>query len=161
MASPYWDDTVFLVVADHDSRVFGKNLVPISNFHIPGLILGGGIAPRRDDRIVSQIDLAPTLLSLIGIGDPTPMIGQDLTHADKLRPGRALMQYDRNFALMQGQDVVILQPGKPAASFRYDTRADQLTPVAPLPALTRAALAHALWGTQAYEQGLYRLPPAR
>lgn len=160
MASPYWNDTVFLVVADHDSRVFGKHLVPISNFHVPGLILGGGIAPRRDARIVSQIDLAPTLLSLIGIGDPTPMIGQDLTDPTRLRPGRALMQYDRNFALMQGQDVVILQPGKPAASFRYEVGADQLTPVAPLPALGRAALAHALWGTQAYEQGLYRLPPA-
>jgi phosphoglycerol transferase MdoB-like AlkP superfamily enzyme len=161
MASPYWNDTVFLVVADHDSRVFGKNLVPISNFHIPGLILGGGVAPRRDDRIVSQVDLAPTLLSLIGVGDATPMIGQDLTNPAHLQPGRALMQYDRNFALMQGKDVVILQPGKPAASFRYDTKADQLTPVAPLPELTRAALAHALWGTQAYEQGLYRLPPAK
>lgn len=161
MASPYWNDTVFLVVADHDSRVFGKNLVPISNFHIPGLILGGGIAPRRDDRIVSQIDLAPTLLSLIGIGDPTPMIGQDLTDPAHLVPGRALMQYDRNFALMRGKDVVILQPGKPAESFRYDSKADQLTPAAPLPQLARAALAHALWGTEAYEKRLYRLPSAR
>ena len=46
MASPYWENTVFLVVADHDSRVFGKNMVPIGNFHIPGLILGGGIESR-------------------------------------------------------------------------------------------------------------------
>ncbi|WDS35739.1 LTA synthase family protein [Pseudoxanthomonas sp.] len=160
MASPYWNDTVFLVVADHDSRVFGKNLVPISNFHIPGLILGGGIAPRRDDRIVSQVDLAPTLLSLMGIDDPTPMVGQDLTDPSHLVPGRALMQYDRNFALMRGNDVVILQPGKPAASFEYDVKANQLVPVAPLPELSRAALAHALWGTEAYEKGLYRLPPA-
>ena len=69
MASDYWDDTVFLVVADHDSRVFGEDLVPVKNFHIPALILGGGIAPRLDERIASQIDLGPTLLSLIGIGD--------------------------------------------------------------------------------------------
>ena len=43
MTSPYWKDTVFLVVADHDSRVLGQDLVPIANFHIPGLILGAGI----------------------------------------------------------------------------------------------------------------------
>lgn len=161
MASSYWDDTVFLIVADHDSRVFGKNLVPISNFHIPGLILGGGITPQRDDRIVSQIDLAPTLLSLIGIEDPTPMIGQDLSDPGHLVPGRALMQYDRNFALMRGKDVVILQPGKSPESFHYDLGADRLTPAAPMPDLAHAALAHALWGTEAYERGLYRLPPGK
>lgn len=47
MASAYWKDTVFLVVADHDSRVFGKDLVPIDNFHIPALILGGYRAATR------------------------------------------------------------------------------------------------------------------
>ena len=159
MASPYWKDTVFLVVADHDSRVFGKDLVPIANFHIPGLILGADIAPRRDPRIVSQVDLAPTLLSLIGIDDPTPMVGQDLTDPQRLNPGRAMMQYDRNFAWMAGNDVVILQPDKPAAGFRYDAATDRLLPAAASAQMTRTALAHALWGTEAYEQGLYRLPP--
>ena len=46
---------LFLVIADHDSRVGGASLVPIPRFHIPGVILGDGIAPRKDPRIVSQI----------------------------------------------------------------------------------------------------------
>lgn len=158
MASPYWEDTVFLVVADHDSRVFGKNMVPIGNFHIPGLILGGGIPVRRDDRIVSQIDLPPTLLSLLGIADPTPMLGQDLTDLRRLQPGRALMQYDRNLAWMEGNDVAILQPDKPARGYRYDPATDQLQPQALRPELARRAHAHAMWGTLAYEKELYRLP---
>lgn len=157
MQSEYWQDTVFLVVADHDSRVFGQDLVPMGNFHIPGLILGGGIPARRDVRVVSQIDLAPTLLSLAGIADATPMIGVDLTHLDRLVPGRAMMQYDGNFAWRQGNDVVILQPGKPPRDFRVDAR-QRLLPAAAQPALQRRALAHALWGTQAYEQELHRLP---
>lgn len=160
MASPYWKDTVFLIVADHDSRVLGQDLVPIANFHIPGLILGADIVPRRDPRIVSQVDLAPTLLSLIGIDDPTPMTGQDLTDPERLKPGRAMMQYDRNFAWRSGNDVVILQPGKPAAGFRYDVATDRLSPAVASAQMTRTALAHALWGTEAYERGLYRLPPA-
>lgn len=40
--------------------------MPVENFHIPGVILGAGITPYRDGRIVSQIDMAPTLLSLLG-----------------------------------------------------------------------------------------------
>lgn len=158
MASAYWDDTVFLVVADHDSRVFGRTLVPVEDFHIPGLILGGGIAPRRDDRLASQIDLGPTLLSLAGIGDPTPMNGRDLADPALDLPGRALMQYDANFAWMEEDRVVILQPGNPPLQFRYDFARRTLSPAPLDPALARRAHAQALWGSLAYQKGWYRLP---
>lgn len=158
MASDYWGDTVFLVVADHDSRVFGKDLVPVDNFHIPALILGAGIAPRRDDRIASQIDLGPTLLSLIGIGDATPMNGRDLGDASLQGPGRALMQYHGNFAWMQDEDVVVLQPHKPPQQYRYDVASQRLR-AAPLdPTLAKFAHAQALWGSLAYDKHWYRLP---
>ncbi|MBA6233046.1 MULTISPECIES: hypothetical protein [unclassified Colwellia] len=35
----YWKDTVSSVVADHDARALGNELVPIKNFHTPGVIL--------------------------------------------------------------------------------------------------------------------------
>ena len=157
MASEYWDDTVFLVVADHDSRVFGQDLVPISNFHIPAMILGADIQPRRDDRIASQIDLGPTLLSLIGIGDATPMNGRDLGDPSLQGPGRALMQYDGNFAWMQGEDVVVLQPQKPPRQYRYDVASKRLQPAPLQPDLAKTAHAQALWGSLAYEKGWYHL----
>ena len=157
MASSYWDDTVFLVVADHDSRAFGRTLVPIDNFHIPGVILGGAIKPRRDGRIVSQIDLPPTLLSLAGIDTPTPMTGQDLNDPERLQPGRAMMQYDNNFAWMQGDSVVILQPGQAPAQFRYAPATGMQPGSALDPALARRAHMHALWGSLAYTRGWYRL----
>lgn len=155
MASGYWDDTVFLVVADHDSRVFGQDLVPVDNFHVPAMILGGGIAPRRDDRIASQIDLGPTLLSLIGIGDATPMTGRDLGDDTLQLPGRALMQYDGNFAWMQGEDVVVLQPQKPPSQYRYDAGSKRLVDAPLDPALAGIAHAQALWGSLAYDRGWY------
>lgn len=160
MAAPYWEDTVFLVVADHDSRAFGRDLVPVNNFHIPGLILGAGIAPRRDARVASQIDLAPTLLSLIGIDAATPMTGRNLADPGMTLPGRALMQYDRNFAWMQGEDVVVLQPERAAEQYRYDERSQRLLPAALSPELASEAHRQALWATRAYENGWYRLPPA-
>lgn len=155
----YWKDTIFIVVADHDSRVVGADLVPISRFRIPGLILGDAIEPKRDHRIVSQIDLPPTLLSLIGISDSYPMLGRDLTQVSDDWPGRALMQYDKNFALIEGKDVVILQPEKAAQGFQYDEKTEQLTPYAPAAAtLEKKALSWALWGSLAYQQELYHLP---
>ncbi|MGL6264253.1 LTA synthase family protein [Aeromonas jandaei] len=154
--SEYWKDTLFLVIADHDSRVSGASLVPIPRFHIPGVIVGDGIAPKKDPRIVSQIDMAPTLLSLMGISADYPMLGKDLTRMPADWPGRAIMQYDKNFALMRGQDVVILQPERPAEGYRYDDATETLTPVTQPAAMKEATLGLALWGSLAYQKGLYR-----
>lgn len=157
--APYWEDTVFLIVADHDSRVTGDGLVPLARFHIPGLILGQGIPARRDKRVVSQIDMGPTLLSLMGISATYPMLGRDLTQTPEDWAGRALMQYDRNFAYLNGNEVTILQAGKPAAGFVYDPQQQRLLPgETPTPARAEEALAHVLWGDMAYEKGWYALP---
>ncbi|MGV8942287.1 MAG: hypothetical protein ACOH1P_12275 [Lysobacter sp.] len=65
------------------------------------MILVTGIGPRRDGRIASQTDLAPALLSLIAIENPTLLLGQNLTNPDVLQPGRAMFQYDRDHACMR------------------------------------------------------------
>lgn len=151
----YWQDTVFLVVADHDSRVYGSSLVPIQHFHIPGLILGGGITPKRDKRLISQIDLPTTLLSLIGIDADYPMLGYDLTQT--ANPNRAMMQFDKTFAFMQGDDVVILQQGQAAKGFSYDTKTHRLIDQPLQPELEHQALAYSLWGGYVYKNRLFKL----
>ncbi|MCL1126940.1 LTA synthase family protein [Shewanella surugensis] len=153
--SDYWKDTIFLIVADHDSRVSGASLVPISRFRIPGVILGEGVVPKQDNRVVSQIDLAPTLLSLMGISATYPMLGQDLTKVSDDWPGRALMQYDKNMAYMRGNDVVILQPEHEAKGFEYDPVKQSLKEQPQSKAMKQTALAWALWGSLAYQKGYF------
>ena len=70
-------------MADHDSRAYGDQLVPIKHFHIPAVIVGDGISHRQDSRLASQIDLPQTMLSLIGVDSENPMIGHDLTKISK------------------------------------------------------------------------------
>lgn len=154
--SDYWKNTIFLVVADHDSRVGGESLVPIRHFHIPGLILGADIEPRRDSRLVSQIDMPTTLLSLAGISGEYPMIGYDLTKADN--PNRAFMQYDQTQAMMKGTDVIILQPNTAPKGYVYNLATKQLEAQEQPEALKNEALAHALLGSYLYNRQLYKLP---
>ena len=158
--SDYWDDTVFLIVADHNSRVYGNEALPVRRFHIPGLILGGSIRPKVFDPVASQIDLPPTLLSLIGVSAEHPMIGHDLTLPDaQVSPGRAIMQFNGTQAYMDGDRVAILQKDMPIQQFTYEQ--GRLTPVTGVsPGLSTKALAHASWSSMAYEQALYRLPAA-
>lgn len=148
-SSSYWDDTVFMVIADHDSRVAGASLVPIEHFRIPGVILGVGIEPREDDRLVSQIDIAPTLLSLIGISGTTPMLGHDLTKHVPEEKQRVMMQYDKNFAYMTKDSVVILQPQKKPKAFTYEN--SQLIETEINQFMGERAQAHVLFGSLAYQ----------
>lgn len=160
-ASDYWRDTVFLVVADHDIRVRGDSLVPIERFHIPGLILGADLKPRRIKTVASQIDLPTTLLSLIGIDARHPMIGRDLNREPDGLPGRAMMQYEQHYAWMEGQQVVVLRPDKAPAYGIYDPSRKRLQDTAPpadANALAQRALGHVLLPAWLYREQLYRLP---
>ena len=151
----YWENTIFIVVADHDARAMGSDLVPINNFHIPGVILNSGIGPKLDERVVSQIDLAPTLLSLMGVEIQSPMLGQDLTNPEAAN--RAMMQYAENFAYINDNKVTILQPNKPPLNFTYDHDNGALSSSEENKELSEIALSHVLWGTIAYEKGWFKL----
>jgi len=114
--SPYWDDTIFLVVADHASNYKihpeeKQQLMPIKRFQIPAMILGGGIKAKKINRIVSQIDLMPTMLSLIGVSTITPMVGLDLTREDLEQiPQHVIMQYADIQAYREDNQFVLFQP---------------------------------------------------
>lgn len=159
--SPYWENTLFLVVADHDIRVRGNTLIPVERFHIPGLILGADIEPRRLTTVASQIDLGPTVLSLMGVTADTPMIGRDLSAEPAGHPGRAMMQYEQNFGFMEGFDLTVLRAEREPVLARYDPLAKHLGADRPLseddPRAQRA-LAHSLLPSWLYREQRYRLP---
>lgn len=114
----YYDDTVFLVVADHNVRAYGNDGVPINMFQIPGLILGGGIEPRKYEEIATQPDSIATTLDLVGADFEYPILGHSI-FSDKKRE-LAFMQFNDNYALMVKDKVAVIRPGKEASTYRYD-----------------------------------------
>lgn len=152
-SSNYWDNSVILVVADHDERPRGRSLVPISSYHIPGLILGGGIEPKTYTSVASQIDLMPTLFGLAGISCVAPLVGNDLLGLPATYPGHALMQYGDSHAYMEGADVVIHRPGTAPAQFTYHD--DELTPAETEGSLVQKAAVWATLPSVLYQNNLY------
>ena len=150
----YWKDTIFIVVADHDSRVSGASLVPIRHFHIPAVIFGNDVPHKVEDRLASQIDLAPTLLSLIGASGEHPMLGNDFTKPLRANQARALLQYDKNFAYLKEGKAIIFQPDKAPQTFLLE--GEDLTPTQPDEALSKEAHAYANFGSMAYQKAWYK-----
>lgn len=82
----------------------------------------------------------------------------DLTQRD---PNRALMQYVENLCCLQGDKLLVLEPFKPPREFRYRAapvgQDEAYEPVEPVDeALSKEALAHALWASWVYREEKYR-----
>lgn len=154
--SNYWDNTVFIVIADHDARATGSHLVPVDRFHIPAVIFGKGIAPREDDRIASNIDMPPTLLSLIGVNAVSPMIGRDMTKPLGRAQERAMMQFDKNYGYLTRDSLVVFSPGEKVATYHYNFNDNSYEPVQLRQEDIDTAKANALFGSMAYQNDWYQ-----
>jgi phosphoglycerol transferase MdoB-like AlkP superfamily enzyme len=88
---PWFNNTVFVLIADHTSNGRGRTDLPPENYHIPFIIYAPGIvAPGKVETIASQIDLAPTLLAMLSISYQSQFFGQDIL-TDGKRHQRAFM----------------------------------------------------------------------
>lgn len=154
----YFENTVFLVVADHDTRAFGADLVPLERFHIPGLLLAPGLAPAKLDTLASQVDLMPTALGLMGLDTRHPMIGRDLLDPAAGRPGRAVLQYEDQHVYWVGDRLVVHRPGKRVQQFGLGGGALREETVDG--EFARDGLAHALLPFWLYDRGAYAHVPA-
>jgi len=113
----YYRDTVFLVVADHDERVRGDQLVPIHSFHIPGVFFGANVPSEVVATRVSQLDLLPTALALMGLSATIPAVGRNLMSPTERAASSVVMMYGNNHAYLKGDNVIIHRPHLPAAQF--------------------------------------------
>ena len=144
--------------------MYGDELVPVGKFHIPGVILGADVVARRIDSLVSQIDLAPTLLSLMGVDGEHPFPGRDLTrtlpefgNSPAPVPARAMMQFDQNFAWLERDRLTVLLPDGSSRQFAFDRSTKQLEPAATIdPEAVRQALANVLMPAWLYREQRYR-----
>ena len=114
----YYKNTVFIVVADHNVRVYGDDLVPVNMFHIPALIIADGLKPQKFNRLSTQPDVLATALDLMGVDFTYPVLGHSI-YSDK-KQDMALMMFNDTFALRVGNKVAIVQPNKEALTFVYE-----------------------------------------
>ncbi|MEW5676510.1 LTA synthase family protein [Flavobacterium enshiense] len=153
----YFKNTIFIVIADHNTRTYGKHLVPIHKFHIPALIIGPGVPKGQSyDKLLSQIDIPPTLLNMIGTKVEIPMPGRNISQIKPDTKGRAIMQFHDINAFRVENQVVIMQPNKEPLQFeiKNDTT---LTPVKLDPELAKDALAHVTAAGNLYKERKYKL----
>ncbi|MEQ6328232.1 sulfatase-like hydrolase/transferase [Pseudomonas sp. B11D7D] len=107
---PWFKDTLFVFVADHTAGSAGKEDLPVANYHIPLFIYAPEhIEPGEFTEVVSQIDLAPTLLGMLNIDYVSTFFGRNVLREDRAA-GRALVGNYQHLGLFDGNNLAILSP---------------------------------------------------
>ncbi len=140
---PWFDNTIFVVVADHGARVYGKAEIPLETYEIPLMIYSPKhIAARQIDTLMTQIDIAPTVLGLLGLSYEAPFFGIDSLHERPDHARIALFSHNHDVAILRDNQLVVLGLGKTHQSLTYDPLAKTFKPRADDAALRDLGVAY-------------------
>ena len=104
--SGYYDNTIFVLLADHTSE-FVENIENAPNlFHIPLLLVGPGVRSGTDDRIGSQFDILPTIMDIAGWSTDYASLGRSLMDNSRVNERAALGVRDNALTWITAQGWV-------------------------------------------------------
>jgi phosphoglycerol transferase MdoB-like AlkP superfamily enzyme len=106
---PWFDNTVFIIVADHCASSSGKVALPLEKYRIPCMVYSRGfIAPQKVTTLMSQIDIMPTVFSLLHLRYQSKFIGQNVL--SRTYQPRAVMATYQDLGYLQDSTLTILSP---------------------------------------------------
>ena len=114
---PWFNNTIFVIVADHCASSAGKTELPVDKYRIPAMIYSPGfIKPQRYTNLVSQIDIMPTLFGLLNFNYQSKFFGQDVLQ-ENYKP-RALIATYQDLGLIKDNVLTILSPKQQVKQFQ-------------------------------------------
>ncbi|MDW8848717.1 sulfatase-like hydrolase/transferase [Flavobacterium sp. MMLR14_040] len=111
----WFKNTVFVIVADHCASSAGKTQLPLDKYRIPAFIYNSDIKPEKCNKLMSQIDLMPTLFGLLHFDYESKFFGQDVLKPD-YKP-RAFIATYQDLGLIKDNVLTILSPKKVVKQF--------------------------------------------
>ncbi|MDH3319179.1 MAG: LTA synthase family protein [Betaproteobacteria bacterium] len=159
---PWFANTVFVITADHGANARGGAQIPVDKYRIPLFVYAPGlIAPRRVDRLMSQIDIAPTLLGMLGFDYYSKFLGRDLLNSPPASD-RAFVANYQTLGFIHGGQIALLQPKGRMQAYRMEADG-RVGAIASAPELERDAIAYYQVASHAFRNGLLRdeeqIPP--
>jgi phosphoglycerol transferase MdoB-like AlkP superfamily enzyme len=151
---PWFDDTLFVITADHGANARGTLEIPVDKYRIPVFFYSPKhVAAQRVDRLMSQIDIPPTLLGLLGVSYFGKFFGRDMLHAPA-GGDRAFVANYQTLGYLRDDKLVVLRPRRQVSVFRLDARGLPASPIED-PALAREAIALYQSAARVFREGLY------
>jgi len=153
---PWFNNTLFVIVSDHCAKSAGKTDLPVNRYHIPCIIYAPQLVkPAIENRLVSQIDLAPTILGLMNLNYTSRFLGYDIYN---MTPGneRAFISTYQDMGYIRDGKMVILAPQQKIEMVRPDFLTGANTLIKPSDSLVNEAIAWYQGASFLYGSGRYK-----
>lgn len=158
---PWFDNTIFIFVADHTAGSAGKEDLPIANYQIPLFIYAPKLIQARESaQLASQIDLAPTLLGLLNMDYQSTFFGRNLLQDNPLPPRVVVGNY-QHLGLFDGNDLAILSPRQGLRRHDQALTASVESRVPATDALIERAITYYQTASYGYKQQLLSWKPVQ
>ena len=119
-SKPWYDSTIFVIVSDHCAGSAGSVQLPVTGYHIPLLIFSPkNITPSTITDLTAQIDIAPTVLGLLGFSYNSKFIGQDVLHTS-IDKRQAFISTYQGLGFIKGDQLLIQSPVKKINQYKPD-----------------------------------------
>lgn len=155
---PWFKDTLFVFVADHCASVAGKTKLPVKNYQIPLIFYSpGNLKPGVHAQMISQIDVAPSLLDALGRSGANQFYGRSV-FADGPALERAFISNYQELGYLRNNKLTVLLPKQKVEAFDIDPATLQATPGAIDAKLLDEAIAYYQSASSAFRAGQLRAP---
>lgn len=112
----WFKNTVFVIVSDHCASSSGKTELPMDKYRIPAMIYAPGfVVPENNNKLMSQIDLMPTLFGLLHFDYANKFYGQDVLK-NTYKP-RAFIATYQDLGYIKDDVLTIISPVKKYKQF--------------------------------------------
>ncbi len=152
---PWFKDTLFVIVADHCSSAAGKTKLPVDKYRIPLFFYAPDLLPAGHySRVVSQIDIAPTILDILGAKGSQHFFGQSLFKAEREQaPQRAFISNYQELGYYKDNSLIVLSPKQKAEFYHVDPLTFESKSGPMNQALLDEAIAYYQTAARAYKRG--------
>lgn len=120
----WFKNTIFVIVSDHCASSSGKTELPMDKYRIPGMVYAPGfIAPRYEHKLMSQIDVMPTVFGFLKLNYQSKFYGQDIYKPD-YQP-RAFIATYQDLGYIKDDVLTIISPVKQVKQFKLVQNKDR------------------------------------
>lgn len=120
---PWFDNTIFVFVADHCAGSAGNTDVPLWRYQIPAIFYAPKIiAPKIFDKNVSQIDLAPTLMGVLNFSYNSKFFGSDVLTNEKHIDQHSFVSTYTDVGYYKNNKLFLLKPKKEKKVFDVEIK---------------------------------------
>ena len=155
---PWFKDTLFVIVADHCASAAGKTRLPVTGYHIPMVFYAPALLkPAVFSPMVSQIDIAPTLMEVLGKSGSAQFFGRSFFEPGAA-PERAFISNYQALGYLKNNTLTVLLPKQVVESYQVDPKTLATSPAPVNNQLLMETIAYYQTASKAFKTGALKAP---